>query len=401
MSSRIRVAAVTHLYPTDAEPAKGAAILQRFQEFAKYADVTVFCVMPDYPDFRFLQPRTFQHKRATRIYSAPPVDGTIVRYPALPWLSRPLNGRACGNRLLPHLRKARPDIVLSTFLYPDGYAAVRCGRELGIPVIVEAIGSDLKRVKGYWARRWTRETVQNANYLTTVSADLRRRAIEEFGAPADRVQVIQGGCDPAIFRLSSRAYARQSLGVAADAELIVFAGRLVEIKGLRELFSALPGLIARRPRAQLACVGEGPLLPALRAAAERGGIEKSVRFAGALPPGGVAQWMTASNLVCLPSYSEGTPGVVIEALACGRPVVASRVGGIPELIGPACGILVPPKDAKRLAEGLEQALARDWNESLIAASFQRSSKDSAQEYFDLCLKVLQRSAASQPVSAYA
>jgi teichuronic acid biosynthesis glycosyltransferase TuaC len=386
MSDRIRAAVVTHLYPTDVEPARGAAVYQHYLEFAKLADVSVFCVMPDYPDSRFLHPRTFQHRRACHLYAAP--EGAIVHYPALPWITRPLNGLNCARRLMPHLRRVHPDIILSTFLYPDGYAAVSCGRKLGIPVIVEGIGSDLRRVKGYWARRWTRETIRNAHYLTTVSAELRRRAIEEFGADPGNVRVRRQGCDAEIFQPASRSAARLGLEIDPDAELIVFVGRLVEIKGLRELLDCLPGLISRHPRVQLACVGEGPLLQELQSRAQRSGMEGKIRFPGALPPKGVAEWMAASNLVCLPSYSEGLPNVVIEALASGRPVVASEVGGIPELIDSNCGFLVPAKDSERLEKALEQCLTTQWDEAAIAARFQRSWKEAAKEHHELCVEVL-------------
>jgi glycosyltransferase involved in cell wall biosynthesis len=388
MSDRLRVALVTHLYPTDAEPSRGLAVYHHFQEFAKLADVSVYCVMPDYPDVRFLGPRTFQVRKAKRLGSTCP--GAIVRYPTLPWVTRPLNGWNCARSLTPHLRQTQPDIVLATFLYPDGYAAVTCARKLGIPVIVEGIGSDLRRVKGFWARRLTKQTIHQANYLTTVSAELRRRAISEFDAEPQKVRVRRQGCDPSIFRLTSRTAARQALRMDLAAELIVFVGRLVEIKGLRELLAAIPRLIARRPQVQVACVGEGPLLRDLQTAARQSGIQDRVMFPGALPPVEVAKWIAASNLVCLPSHSEGLPNIVIEALACGRPVVASDVGGIPELIDSGCGVLTPPQNPERLAQALEQCLTTRWDEEAIAQRFQRSWKESAREHFELCLEVLHR-----------
>jgi glycosyltransferase involved in cell wall biosynthesis len=98
--------------------------------------------------------------------------------------------------------------------------------------------------------------------------------------------------------------------------------------------------------------------------------------------------MAASNLVCLPSYSEGLPNVVIEALASGRPVVASEVGGIPELIDSNCGVLVTPRDSERLESALEQCLTTQWDEAAISARFQRSWKESAKEHHQLCVEVL-------------
>lgn len=117
-------------------------------------------------------------------------------------------------------------------------------------------------------------------------------------------------------------------------------------------------------------------------------LKDHVEFVGNQNPDEVARWLAASNVFCLPSYSEGCPNVVIEALACGRPVVASDVGGIPELMDSRCGILVPPRDARQLADALAQALDRPWNEDEIAGSSRRTWQDMARETLDVCRSVV-------------
>jgi glycosyltransferase involved in cell wall biosynthesis len=93
----------------------------------------------------------------------------------------------------------------------------------------------------------------------------------------------------------------------------------------------------------------------------------------------VALWMAASNIVTLPSYMEGLPNVVLEALSCGRPVVATNVGGIPEILNDECGRLVPPRDARALAQALASVLDKGWNANAIAARGRRSWEDVAAE----------------------
>jgi glycosyltransferase involved in cell wall biosynthesis len=176
------------------------------------------------------------------------------------------------------------------------------------------------------------------------------------------------------------------LGLAEDAEMVLYVGRLVAEKGLRELLDAAGRLHGSRPRLQLALVGEGPLRTELQALASATGVP--VHFAGAQPPAEVARWMAASNLVTLPSYSEGHPNVLVEALACGRPVVATPVGGIPEVVDASSGLLVPVRDAAALATGLTQALQRDWDSSTLAARFSRSWQQVAQETLQACEQAL-------------
>lgn len=387
MEPRLRISAVTHLYPSDAEPNRGLVMVRHFSALAEFADVTIHCIAAEYPKgVRLLQPRTFHYRHASSLGPNTPLPGGIVSYPAFPLISRPWNGAVCARRLLPALRAARPDVILATFLYPDGFAALRCGQSLGIPVIVEAIGSDLRCVEGYWGRRWTRETVQQADFVITVSEELRCRALE-FGASVDKVRVIRRGCDSEVFQLRDRRTARGSLDIPEEAQLILFVGRLVAVKGLPELLVAFADLTLKRPNLRLVCLGEGPQLADLLGLATKLKIGNRVEFTGALPPMAVARWFAACDTVCLPSHSEGLPNALVEALACGRPIVASDVGGIPELIDSRCGILVPPKNAARLARALDQALSSHWDERAIADRWHRTWREAALDVFSLCSAV--------------
>jgi teichuronic acid biosynthesis glycosyltransferase TuaC len=204
-----------------------------------------------------------------------------------------------------------------------------------------------------------------------------------YGADPRRVRVIANGCDAGIFRPQSRGAVRAALGIEPDARLVVYVGRLVAEKGLRELLAAAALLAAADPRLQFALVGEGPL---------RGELERwiaanpgtRVRLPGAQAPADVARWMAASDLVTLPSYSEGHPNVLVEALACGRPVVATPVGGIPEVVDAASGVLVKPRDVPALVEGLHDALMRDWSETALAARFSRDWAQVAADTLRAC-----------------
>jgi glycosyltransferase involved in cell wall biosynthesis len=173
-----------------------------------------------------------------------------------------------------------------------------------------------------------------------------------------------------------------------DAKVILFVGGLEPEKGLRELaiaFAALAGGSVGSAPVYLVLVGEGTLEEELRARAiALAGSTGRMLLAGPQTLAGVARYLAASDLLVLPSWAEGTPNVVLEALAAGRPVVASRVGGIPDaVVEGVTGLLVEPHDADMLARALADATRRRWDEAAIVASAPPSWDESAGRLFDL------------------
>ena len=122
--------------------------------------------------------------------------------------------------------------------------------------------------------------------------------------------------------------------------------------------------------------------------ASQSDLKGHVKFVGCANPHEIARWLAVSNVFCLPSHSEGCPNVVIEALSCGRPVVASNVGGIPELLNSRCGVLVPPGDARQLAHALLRALDHPWNQEEIANCSRRGWDVVARETYQACCAVV-------------
>ncbi|MGS1078606.1 glycosyltransferase [Pseudoxanthomonas beigongshangi] len=379
----MRLLIVTSQFPIAGEPHRGRPIYQTVRELSRLAQVRVLSPVATYP--RWAQPRSYLYRASDEHHSVPGCDVEYVRYPALPAVSRPFNGRLCARAIAAPMRAFAPDLVLSYWLYPDAYGAMLAARRIGAPLVVGARGSDL-RVRDAISRRLTRPVLHAARRLLVVSEDLGRVAERDYGAHPDRIRAIPNGCDASIFHPADRAEARQALDLPADAEVVTYVGRLVPEKGLRELLVAAGELRSTRPRLQLVLVGEGPMHAELAALAAAGDLP--VRFAGTRPPAEVARWMCASDLVTLPSYSEGHPNVLVEALACGRPVVATPVGGIPEVVDAASGVLVPVRDPAALADGLRQALERDWDEAALARRFSRDWRQVAQDTLLACEEVL-------------
>jgi teichuronic acid biosynthesis glycosyltransferase TuaC len=380
----MRLLIVTSQFPIAGEPNRGRPIHQTVRELSKLADVRVLSPVARYP--RWARPRSYLFRASDPAHTLPDCDVRYVEYPALPLLTRPFNGWLCARTLHAPLREFAPDVVLSYWLYPDAFGAMHAARRAGLPLVVGARGSDL-RVRDAVSRRLTRPVLHAAGRILVVSEDLGRVAARDYDADPARIRAIPNGCDARIFHPRDRNDARAALGIDADAELVVYVGRLVPEKGLRELLDAMATLAPQRPKLQLALVGEGPMRAELDAKVAADPALR-VHLPGAQGPHEVACWMAASDLVTLPSYSEGHPNVLVEALACGRPVVATPVGGIPEVVDADCGLLVAARDPVALAAGLRNALERQWDKGALSRRFSRGWDAVAADTLRACEEAL-------------
>jgi glycosyltransferase involved in cell wall biosynthesis len=378
-----RIALITPLLPVPRDPTRGRFLYETARALSRIASVRVFLQHPHYLSVRALLPQRLAFADVGGNFHVEDLDVETIEYPALPIVSRALNGWVSGAKLLPRLRAYAPDIVLAYWVYPDGFGAQRAARKLGVPCVIGALGTDIHGRQGL-SKVLTRRTIRRSTHLIAVSDAMRAYAIDTYGARPEAVRTIVNGFNASVFGPRDPVQARKELEIAPGSRLIVYVGRLVETKGLRELLEAFDALRMRIADARLALIGEGPLREELAAAIAARGLKGSVVLPGGQPPEKVAQWIGAADLLTLPSWSEGYPNVVVEALACGRPVVGTRVGGMPELINESNGILVAPRDPLALADALGQALARRWDARAIAAPMQRSWDDVARETLQTC-----------------
>jgi len=379
---KLRISVITPVFPTSSQGDRGIYIYNIVRSLQRYGTVDVVCTLVTYPMLPLVSPPAMRHGELDVHFSPEGVNVRYLQYPGLPVLTRPLNSVSCAAAIKNHIKSLRPDIILAYWAQPEGNAAISIGRNLGVPVIVGALGSDLLLAKGigkYLAKR----AVGRADRVLTVSADMSNAAIA-LGAHADRVKTITNGCDHSVFHVRSRRSCRIKLGIDPDARLVLFVGRMTQMKGLHELVAAFAQVRRTFVDAELVCIGEGPMKQLL---ASRGGAD-NIHAIGHKTCDEIANWLGACDLLCLPSYSEGCPNAIVEALSCGRPVVATRVGGIPELVDERSGILVPPHDVTSLASAISESLNRTWDESIIAARTSRSWDDVADDTYSVCLEVL-------------
>ena len=354
----MRVLGLTNLYPNPYQPTRAAFNRQDFALLAERHAVHVIAPIlwtdERNADRRLLPPS----RRVTH-------DGLTVDHPVYWYTPKVLRGQygrffrwSVAGAFRRAVAEFRPDIVYTPWTYPDGWAAVRLAREAGLPAVVKVLGSDLRTLDEFPGRRArTAETLRLADAVVTVSQDLATRAAE-LGADPARVRVIYSGVDRRTFAPGDRAAARRAVGLPDDGTRHLLAvGNLVPIKGHDVLLDALARLPAEVGPWRLHLVGGGVRRDALAGQAARLGLADRVAFHGPRPHAELPDWFRAADLFVLPSRSEGVPNVFLEAAACGAPIVATAVGGVPEVAHLAACRLVPPDDPWPLARAVAAALA--------------------------------------------
>jgi glycosyltransferase involved in cell wall biosynthesis len=269
-------------------------------------------------------------------------------------LLAPLVALALRRRTAALLESGRYDVAHAHWVIPNAALVADLVRAHGVPLVISLHGSDVfmaerRGVLGALARA----AFRRAGAVTACSGDLRRRALG-LGAPPERTRTVPYGVDPALFApRPPEAGVRERLGARLGQTLVLAVGRLVEKKGFRHLLEAA----ARVPEVHVAVVGDGDLRGELAALAATLGA--SVSFLGALERHALAAAYAAADIVAVPSVVDragnvdGLPNVLLEALAAGRAVVASRVAGIPDVVEDGVNArLVAPGDASALAEAL-------------------------------------------------
>ncbi len=383
----LRIAVVTPMLPVPYDLTRGRFIHETVRSLSKLATVRTYFQTLQYPRIPGLRSQSYIYGQVGSDYQLEGCDVEAYDYPALPVVSRGVNGHIASWILTPRARRFAPDVIIGYWVYPDGYAALRCARTLGIPCVIGALGSDI-HVRSGINDHMTRKTISGADAVITVSEAMRQYSVREFGASADRVHTVVNGFNTSVFKLLGREAMRTKHGIAQDEKMIVYVGRFIEAKGLRELIAAFQQLAARDPKITLALVGDGVMKDGLIELVRNAGLAGRVHLPGGLPPETVAEWINAGDLLTLPSWSEGYPNVLVEAIACGRPVVATDVGGIKEIVNASNGVMVPPRDVEKLVTALWDVLHRSWDETVIARQIRRTWDDVAADTLAVCEQVV-------------
>jgi glycosyltransferase involved in cell wall biosynthesis len=279
-------------------------------------------------------------------------------------------------------RRFRFDIVLGNGLGVAAHTAQRLADEIGTPSVSWAIGSDVHTAMRLTAEntRLVRHNVRYSDLVLTV-CDALRRMIRQTCPHAGNVHVFYRGIGLEGLRtLPDRLAVRKRLGLDPGRTYLLAAGSVVRNKGAREFYEAFRQLAARWGRLCAVWVGDGSEAQTIRRRAGEDHLADRLTITGWRCRREVLDYMVAADLLALPSYAEGLPNVVVEALAARLPVVATDVGGVREvLVDGITGLVVPPRDAPALAGAIGRVLQQpQWAEEMAARG-----RRFVLEYFDV------------------
>jgi teichuronic acid biosynthesis glycosyltransferase TuaC len=375
----LRVLAITKIFPNAVEPLSAPFNRQQFAALSRRCELHVMGTIPWFPGAGLLGTWSTAGRLA-RVPFRETIEGMTVTHPRtlfVPRYAQGAWGALYALSIAPLLARYRGkvDVVLGSWAYPDGFAAVIAAKLLGVPCVVKLHGSDINlNAKEPGPRRMIAWSLPRAAKVVAVSRALADEVVA-LGVPRDRVALVMNGVDAELFHPRDRAAARTELDLPAGP-LALYVGNLKEEKGVLELGEAWKLVTRELPEATLVVVGGGPLQGALEAIV--GPLGDRVRMVGPRPLETIPTWMAAADLLVLPSRAEGTPNVVLEALASGRRVVASAVGGIPDLItSDELGTLVPPRAPDALAAAIVRSLHSPYNPATVAALGARGGWDAS------------------------
>lgn len=387
MSRRLNVLLISNLFPTPVDSIRGVFTYQIVKRLSADCDVTVVCPLPWFPTY--LKGGVFAKwagfARIPRVYEWGGIRVHSPKYPMVPkvsesvhpWLMLPTLSRT-----VKRLHQQRPfDVINTQWLYPDGVAAARIADSLNVPHVLTALGCDANLFLTQPAKRGQIEVaIRKAQRVTVVSAALQE-FIRQYDIGGTPIDVIPNGVDAEIFWPRDKSACAAELGISPRSKSILFVGQLLEVKGVIYLLEAIDSLIRSGEDVSAYLVGEGPGRLEYEAEVARRGLSGRVTLVGNRPHDEIAVWMGACDVFCLPSIREGFPNVVLEALFSGRPVVASRTGGIPEMVNGRNGLLVEPRNATALADALKSALDRTWDAVAILQSVSHLSWERAAQSY--------------------
>jgi len=378
-----RLIVFASLFPNTTQPNAGLFIRERMFRVGKHLPLVVVSPKPWFPGqglIRRFRPHYRPLPAKQEIQSG--VEVMFPRFFAIPGMLRGLDSlsMALGSYFTLRRLKARGyNFIDAHFAYPDGHAATRLGRWLKLPVSVTLRGTEVPQSRNPALVPKLRQVFRDADRIITVSDSLRQLAYT-LGLAEQRGQVVGNGVDARRFSPVDKSAARQRFGLSESAQVLITVGGLVERKGFHRVIACLPELLKKHPELHYLIVGgacpEGDMTQALRDQVAQLGLSNCVHFLGPIAPDDLKWPLSAADVFVLSTRNEGWANVILEAMACGIPVVASDVGGNAEVVSsPELGAIVPFDDHSALTSALAAALTQDWDARIIRTYAETNSWD--------------------------
>ncbi len=362
----LRILTVSHMFPTVESGQYGIYICREAQYLRPHDIECSFLVgRPWAPWPLHHVPRWREYGPANPL--APPAGlqdrpATYFRPPGFGF--RRFEGKSLARALLPAARnwhrEQRFDLVLGVSMLPDAEAAVIIGDDLGLPVASLAVGSDVMVYPDRMPVLWRRlcDTLERVDLPVGVCESICKRLAETGKCRRDPLCVYLSRDAQQFAPVEDKQRVRAQLGWPANRVVAIYVGGLVETKGMSELAAAAEPLLRKYLDLQLVCVGDGPARDRILELKSSLARADAVVLPGRVAPEDVPPFLQAADFLVLPSHHEGMPQAVVEAMNCGLPVVATRVGGVPEaVVDGETGLLVEAKNVEQLRGAMERMIA--------------------------------------------
>lgn len=371
-----KVLVISLPFPSIVQPTYGVFVKERVRAIAQLPgyEVRVVAPVPYFPPIRQF-PRWYQWSQFPREEM---VDGLSVVRPRYP-LPPKIGGYFHPALMYPAVRRAVDrmrrefdfDVIDAHFAYPAGVVASMLSERYDRPFVITGRGEDMLRFPNMpFKGPRIRKALQSAAGCIGVSGEIAA-AMKKHGAAEDRLQVISNGVDCQRFQPRDQMQSRTALGLPTDRSIILTVGDRLELKGFHLLIDAIPQIRQQFPNVLAVIVGGSPrsgtdMTPILERKIQEQGLEDHVLLAGRVEHSSLPTWYSAVDVFTLLSSREGSPNVLLEALACGTPAVGTPVGAIPDMLSdPATGIVLGDRNVSSIAACLVDALERPWDHSRI------------------------------------
>lgn len=355
----MRILVFTTLYPNAEMPAHGVFVENRLRAFLKRhdADVKVIAPVPWFPSRNETFGAYARWARVAERERRHEIDIYHPRYLIPPKTAMHLAPSSLAHCFLEQARKLietgwDADLIDAHYFYPDGVAAAKVAGALDKPLVITARGTDVNLIPRHdGPRKAILKAARRADAVITVAAALKDELVR-LGAPKEKISVLRNGVDLELFRPLDRRAIRDEMNLSG--KVVASVGHLIDRKGHDLVIDALKDI----PDATLLIAGDGERRGALEAQAKAAGLDGCVRFLGAVPHDELSRIYNAADVLALASSREGWPNVLLEAMACGTPCVATPVWGSGEVINaPEAGLLTTERSAAAIAASLNDMLA--------------------------------------------
>jgi len=361
----MKILVFTNLYPNNIWPNHGVFIKERTTQLTQYegCEIKVIAPVPYFPAINFNW--RWKFSRVARREMRDGIEVYHPRYLLTPKVGMAFYGWMMFFSVLSLVKRIQRDfdfdLIDSHYVYPDGFAAIQLGRFFKKPVVVSARGSDINLYRTFpLIRKLLQYVLRNADGVIAVSRALKQSMVQ-LGIPERRISSIPNGVDTEKFYPMMKEQARRELGLQCP-KLLLSVGNLTPNKGFDLLIGAFPMVAEKldKEHVHLAIVGDGPSRNELEAMISRLRLDSRVHLVGAVPHAKLRLWYSAADVFCLASHREGWPNVILESLACGTPVVATRAGGIPEILSSDILGLLTERDERKISGAITAALSKKW-----------------------------------------